>query len=213
MRKIINVAPLLPPTHIDPYGRWMVRSDSRRMGYDIVFAGAGDDTINRIIGEGTPFSWDFGAGVEDVRWVTSGVPTGFKRQRVDWQFMDGIYMKEGAFYFYNAPKGTYMDMYIVCPAGGYYDKKFVDEYGEITQTFHQAETDVVFGHWVIHYHMEGTCAMGDELNTEASSDILSPEYLIWRAEVTTPDATGYADFHGHFSLEFNRARTVVWAEE
>jgi hypothetical protein len=127
--------------------------------------------------------------------------------------MEGVYMKEGSFYFYNAPKGTYIDMYIVCPPGGYYDKKFLDEEGNITQTFHQAETEIVFGHWVVRYPLEGTCPMGDELNTEASSDLLTPEYIIWRAEVTSPEVTGLTDFHGHFTLEFNRGRTVAWPQE
>ena len=30
---------------------------------------------------------------------------------------DLIYMKEGTMYYYNAPKGSYMDMYLAAPAG------------------------------------------------------------------------------------------------
>jgi hypothetical protein len=70
-------------TEKDPTGRWIVRSDSRRLGYDIVFAGAGDDTTNRIIGGGAEFRWDFSAASQDPLWITSGVPSGYKRQRIE----------------------------------------------------------------------------------------------------------------------------------
>jgi len=50
--------------------------------------------------------------------------------------------------------------------------------------------------------------MGDELNTEAAPDLPAYPYFIWRAEMTVPEVEGYEDFHGHFTLEAYRSRSV-----
>lgn len=195
------------PTQRDERGAWIVRSDSRRLNYSVIFSCAGDDLTNHIIGGGKKFSWDFS---NDDDLITA--PEGFKRKRIDVRFMDGIYMKEGTMYFFNALKGSYVDFMLAVPTGAYYEKKFIDSDNAVYKTLAQATEETVIAQWVFNYMIEGSAPMGDELNTEACSDDLVPENIIWRIEVTSPDITGIADFHGHFGLEFYRGRTVYYAE-
>ena len=195
-------------TEHDPLGRWIVRMDSKRTWYDTVFAGAGDDINGEVIGGGQTFVFDFSNTDNDV----GSPPAGFKQKQIDFQFLDGVYMKEGACYFFNAPKGAYIDMYVVCPDQYYFYKNVYNETtGDVTLQATQASGDTVISHWVIHYMVEGSCPMGDELNTESSAESMAPQYLIWRVIVTVPDETGYDEFHGHWNLEMYRPRSVVFA--
>jgi hypothetical protein len=199
------------PTERDELGRWVVRVDSRRRDFDQCFAGAGDDMLNGgTISQGPAFCWDFEPG-SDYAGTEIAAPTGYKRQRIEWQFTDGIYLKEGTIYQFNAPKGSYMDMYVVCPPGGYYQKKFWDPTTmTITRTTHQATEMTVVNRWVAHYRIEGSAPMGDELNTESAADVFAHSYFVWRVDITVPEVAGYEDFHGHFTLEMYRPRTVLW---
>lgn len=199
-------------TEKDQLNRWIVRSDSRRKNYDTAFTGKGDNLTNSIIGGGTDLRFDFSAANTDSRWITA--PTGYKRQQINWNYMDAVYIKEGSIYFFNAPKGAYIDMYFVIPAGYPYYKKVVD-----TTTFDAswennyttATADTIIGHWVVNHWVEGSCPMGDYLNTEAAHESPSPSYVIYRAEITAPeDATDLANFHGHFSIELYRGRTIIY---
>ena len=199
----VNVSP-----DLDNLGRWVVRSESRPKNAETVFTGAGDDIENNIIGGGQTLSWDFSDSEND----DPNPPTGFKRKRVRWNYLDGVYMKEGAAYFYNAPKGTYMDFYLIAPQGAYYEKIYYDRAtNKSTRVLAQAlDGEAYVTHWVIHYMIEGDCPMGDELNTEAASDIIAPQEYIWEIVVTVPEVTNYEDFHGHVILECYRPRSIVF---
>lgn len=192
----------ITPTEMDNIGRWYVRTDSRPKEWDIVFAGAGDDVANKVIGGGKEFVWDF-SNSDDLDW---DAPEGYKRKIITWQFLDSVRIKEGTMYFYDAPKNCWVDMYVVCPTGGYYKKKTIDVEGNLQSEIIQASKSIKFIHWVNKYHICGTTPMGDELNTESADDDESPSYLIFQCEVTTKndDTTS----HGHFSLELYRPRTI-----
>ena len=197
-------------TPTDKLGRWIVRSDSRRTNYDAVFSGCGDDIVNKQIGGGVPFTWDFSAPEDDPKWIAA--PAGYKRQRLDWSFIETTYLKEGSLYFYNAPKGAYLDFKLLIPAGYPYKKKYIDSednpYWEENYTVVTEET--IIGQWVINHWVEGSCPMGDPLNTESAHENPSPTFIIYRCEITAPISENISDFHGHFSLEMYRGRTRIW---
>ena len=111
-------------TEIDELGRWVVRSDSRKTDWDTVFQGAGDDMVTGEIGGGVPFRFDCEAEADDIRWRTDdSIPTGYKRQRIDFTFNDWVFVKEGTLYFYNMPKGAYVNMWIVAPPNAFLVEK------------------------------------------------------------------------------------------
>lgn len=198
-------------TKVDRDGRWIVRADSRRVGYDLYFTGAGDRFDTMEIGGGTQFRFDFN-NPTDYPLVTEGVPTGYKRIRVDWQFNDSLYLKEGTLFNYNAPMGSYVDLKFVCPAGYPYERKI---YGtDVTDNINiaYATEDTVAAVMVMKYFIEGSVPMGDELNTEACTDTAIPSYMIWRFEITIPEVTGWQDCHGHWSLEIYRPCSVYFAD-
>jgi hypothetical protein len=198
-------------TQRDQLGRWIVRSDSRRKNYDTVFIGCGDDIANNKIGGGPEFRFDFSAPESDPRWIPA--PEGFKRQRIDWRFIDTTYIKEGVVYFFNAPKGSYLDFRFLIPNGYPFFKKHVnpindEPYWDQDLTF--TTKDTVIGEWVIKHWVEGSCPMGDYLNTEAAHENPSPSFVTYRFEVTAPISTEIEQFHGHFSVELYRGRTLIW---
>lgn len=197
----------------DQGGKWTVRADSKAFGFDIVFTGAGDEMSGGLeIGGGVPFTFDF-ADASQI--VTSGVPSGYRRVRVDWQFNDRVYIKEGTIYFFNMPKGSYIDMSIVCPPGYPYGYRVhgrpSDRDREVLFDTAGAE-EVTVQHWVIKNHLEGSCSMGDEFNTESAGEVAPPTYYIWRAEVTIPDIPNWQECHGHWTLELYRPSSVYFPD-
>jgi hypothetical protein len=197
------------PTEVDELGRWVVRSDSRKNGWDTVFQGSGDDMVGGKIGGGTPFRFDFEAPADDPRWRTPeqdpSIPEGYKRQRLDWYFNDWTYVKEGTIYFYNIPKGSFINMWIVAPAGAPFTRKRLDQYQNLERVnYIHEDSEVPFVHWVVNYPVEGTCPMGDELNTESAAETPAYPGLIWRAEFTIPEVQDWEQAHGHYSLELYR---------
>jgi len=193
------------PTEVDELGRWVVRSDSRKSGWDTTFQGQGDSLATGEIGGGTPFRFDFSAPAEDPRWITTDVPDGFIKQKIDWSFCDWVFAKEGTIYFYDIPKGSYCDFWLIAPPGGVFVRKKLDAHQEVQSfNFPSGNRQIKFMHWVIKYPMEGSAPMGDELNTESAAGTPAYPGLIWRAEFTIPKVDGWEKAHGHWSLEVYR---------
>ena len=190
----------------DPQGRWLIRTESRRTGYDATFSGAGDDMANKIIGGGVPFIWDFS---DNTNLVTA--PAGFKRKRIDWHFMDMIYPKEGKVCYHNAPKGSYIDMFLVCPSMMPYAIKTIDSNGNVIRSYRIATKETPFMNWICKYWVEGSSNSYDTLTTEGSTDYPALSYLIWRTEITSPDIPELSDFHGSWILESYRPRSIYIA--
>lgn len=196
-------------TEIDELGRWVVRSDSRKTDWDTVFQGAGDNMMTGQIGGGVPFRFDCEADESDPRWRSTEddptIPEGYVRQRIDWNFSDWVFIKEGTLYFYNIPKGSTCNMWIVAPPNAFFSRKKLDSrLNMIKTTYPSGDVEVPFMHWVVQYPIEGTAPMGDELNTESAAE--NPAYpgLIFRAEFTVPKTENWEQAHGHFSLELYR---------
>jgi hypothetical protein len=81
-----------PPVAVD--GRPIVRSDSRPVGYSTMFTMRGDTASG--IGDGKALFWDF-SNDDDI--VTEGVPDGYKMKRIECNFSEPVYIKEGTNYF------------------------------------------------------------------------------------------------------------------
>jgi len=175
-------------------GREMIVSTSRPAICTTYFTCAGDDITNGVIGEGQEFFYDFSNTDHDI---SVDVPTGMKRKQIDFQFLDSTWIKEGTIYFHNAKKGSYVDLFVVCPAGGYYRKN--------DGTIAQAAVETVVQHFVNKLYVQGDCPMGDELNTESASEEI-PNYFFYRMHITVPDSD--TDSNGYINLVIFRERTV-----
>src|SRR3990172_12703936 len=95
-------------------GKQVVISSSRPKNTETCFTTCGDDVVTPLIGEGKRMAWDFSNTDDDI-----SAPSGFKRKRLVVRFVDSIWIKQGTLYYFNTMKGSYGDMYIVCPAGQY----------------------------------------------------------------------------------------------
>lgn len=193
------------PTDIDNLGRWIVRADSRKRGFETIFQGRGDEEDGNY-GEGTWFRWDFAAPTSDSRWVSA--PSGFKAQRIEWKFLDWVLVKEGTLYSFNMPKGSYVNMYVQIPVGEYYIKKTIDSRGNVTETPAIAEQTTVINKWINSLSLEGSIPMGDELNTESAMERPAPNSATWVAEFYVPEVSGWQEAHGHWTLELYRYKSA-----
>lgn len=174
-------------------GRVIVMTTSRPLNATTYFTGEGDDVVNQKIGGGTRLFYDFS---DDDDLITA--PAGYKRKRIDVEFIDPTWIKDGAAYFHNTLKGSYVDLFIVCPAGGYYKKN--------DGSYALASEDTPVEHFCNKLYMQGDCPMGDELNTETCSQQIPASY-IYRLEVTVPDSDNVSN--GYYNLELYRERTVI----
>ena len=163
---------------VDEFGRQIVVSASRPLDCTTYFTMAGDDTL---IGNGKELKWDFSNTDDDI---TEGVPSGFKRKRIEFSFNELIYLKEGTLYWKEAPFGSYIDIYIV-----------------------NKSPEIKVAHYVNKHFVMDTCAIGDEVNTEQASKGVSTDLKFW-LEITVPDITGYENFKGYSELELYRENTV-----
>jgi len=196
------VISLLPQTNQphDAENKPYVRAESRPLDCTTCFTTCGDlpaqGSIPPVIGGGDRLDWD--ASVSE-QWTTEGAPSGMKQRKVDIQFCDSIWLKEGTVYFNNGPKGGYVDMEVLCPPGGYYMYL-----GEVK--LNDTGDWLVVNHYVIKSTIEGDAPMGDELNTETCSEEI-PSYMKFRMTITIP--TSDVNSHGVVQMEVYRKRTVV----
>lgn len=179
-----------PQNPKDDEGKTYVRAESRPTEDTTCFTMCGDDTG---IGDGAELMWDFSNSDDEIT-----APSGYKRKRVEFSFLDSVHVKDGTLYFWDAPWGSYFDFYVVCPTGEYY----YDNDGDV----HQASEDTVVAHYVIHHRLCGSCSIGDELNTEAASNEVPASYKFW-LEITTPDSDSTSK--GCIEMEIYRKRTTV----
>jgi len=196
-------------------GRAIIRSDSRPKDHITSFASRGDSLTN--IGDGKQFAWDFNNSDDLVTdSISTAIPIGYKRKRIEVGFSEKIYIKEGTLYFHSAPKGCYVDFYVICKAGAYYK----DPNGVIPASalgisnsldkFTQATSDTIITHYVNNHYLQGDAPMGDELNTEGATESSLPTqqvgYKLW-IEVTTPNTD--LTSNGCLEVELYRPRTIL----
>jgi len=96
-----------------PDGRLRVRSDSLPIGTTTSFTSQGDSPTE--IGAGKEAFWDFSNDDDLI-----AAPAGYKRKSIMMTFVDPVFVKEGAIYYHDAVKGSYADVKVMCPEGGYY---------------------------------------------------------------------------------------------
>lgn len=175
-------------------GRPLTIAVSRPRRYQTSFTTRCDDLVNSLVGKGKAIWWDFSNSDDEVT-----APSGYKRKRIELQWIDPVYLKEGTLYFHNALKGSYFDLYIVCPDGQYFLKN--DGTPEL------ATEDTPFAQYINHHFFQGDCSMGDELNTEtATEDPLPTNYKVW-VEITVPESD--TSSNGYGELEVYRQRTIT----
>jgi len=197
-----------PPTMND--GRPIVRADTRPLDCQTYFTMAGDTASG--IGDGTVLKWDFSNDDDIVELGYDITPPGYKTKAVTLTFLDPIYLKDGALYFFDAPWGTYVDMHVIVPAGNYYP----NDTGAIpasslglpgTQMYSYASEDTIFLTYVNKHHMYGDCPMGDELNAEGAAIEAVPVGWYMTGHITT--VSGDNTSKGFASFECYRCRTTI----
>jgi hypothetical protein len=198
-----------PPTMDD--GRPIVRADTRPLDTSTYFTMAGDTASG--IGDGTPLRWDFSNDDNTTGGAYYVTPDGYKTKHIELTFIDPIYLKDGALYFFDAPWGAYCDMQVVVPAGNYYP----NEHGAIpasalglpgTDMYSYAAVDTVFVSYVNKHHIYGSCPMGDELNAEGAAINAVP--VGWKLVGHITTVSGDNTSKGFASFECYRHRTVLF---
>jgi hypothetical protein len=203
-----GVEEIIPQTvHLDvPYynGKPSIRSESRAENTSSYFTTRGDSASD--LGDGIRLEWDFSNSdniITEHAPSNISIPTNFKRKRVDISFKDVVWIKEGTVYFYNAIKGSFVDLYVICPTGHYY----MDRNG----TPQQATEDTIVEHYVNGHPIQESAPMGDELNTEAAAINGAPAGYVFRVEVTVPDSDNNSN--GYAELELYRSRSFLLPNE
>jgi hypothetical protein len=179
------------PQPLSADGKALVRADSRPIGTTTYFTSRGDSAG---IGDGNNMWWSFADTDDDI----ASPPAGWKGKEIDLTFADEVWLKEGTIYFHNALPKSYVHLMILCPDQGFY----LDRDGAVQQ----ASGDVLINRYVNHHHICGDCPMGDELNTEGSSNAIPAGY-IFRTAIYVPDTDSAS--HGNIEMELYRKRTYL----
>jgi len=201
-------APLETAFPQTPDGVPIVRADSRPLNTEVYFTMCGDSTG---IGDGVEFVWDFSNNDNefvDPLWV----PSGYKAKKLTANFNCPIWMKDGTMYFFDAPWGQHISMFVGVPAGNYYPNPAGDipasALGLTTGGMYSyASEDTPYSSYVMKHRMYGNCPMGDELNAEGAS--LYPIPTGWNlcGVIITPESDIISK--GYASLEMYRCHTVL----
>jgi len=197
-----------PPTMDD--GRPIVRADTRPLDTSTYFTMAGDTASG--IGDGKHLCWDFSNDDDTEECAYYNTPDGYKTKHIELTFIDPIYLKDGALYFFDAPWGAYCDMQVVVPAGNYYP----NEHGSIpasalglpgTDMYSYAAADTPFVNYVNKHHIYRDCPMGDELNAEGAAVNAVP--VGWKLVGHITTVSGDNTSKGFASFECYRHRTTL----
>jgi hypothetical protein len=191
-----------------PDGVPIVRADSRPLNSEVYFTMCGDSTG---IGDGPLIMWDFSNNdneFTDSNWV----PSGYKAKKISIQFNCPVWMKDGTMYFFDAPWGQNISMFVGIPAGSYYPNPA----GPIPASalglsdgkmYAYTDEDLPYQSYVMRHLMYGTCPMGDELNAEGAA--MAPIPVGWKlcGIIITPESDNVSK--GYASLEMYRCHTML----
>jgi len=196
----------IAPTMKD--GRPIVRADSRPLNTETYFTMAGDDSTS--IGGGAVMVWDFSNN--DNIYEGPEIPSGFKAKKLSMTFHCPIYLKDGTVYFFDAPWGCYMNMFIGIPANSYYPNPAgsipASALGLSSNNMYAYTTEeMAYQCYLNKHHMYGDCPMGDELNAEGAAVNAVP--VGWKVcgLIVTPDSDNVSK--GYASLELYRCHTML----
>jgi len=193
---------------LTPDGVPIVRSDSRPLGKETYFTMVGDSTG---IGDGEIFMWDFSNDDDEFdhpQWI----PAGFKAKKIQIEFSCPVWLKDGTIYFFDAPWGCYISMFVSVPANNYYPNPA----GPIPASalglsgkdmYAYTDHDLPYQSYVRKHHMYQSCPMGDELNAEGAA--LNAVPIGWKlcGLVVTPDSD--VTSKGFAGLELYRCHTIL----
>ena len=203
--EIIESLPTAPTT---PDGVPIVRADSRPIGTETFFTMAGD---NVGIGDGKLLMWDF-SNDDDIYEDELFVPPGFKAKKFTIQFHCPVYLKDGAIYYFDAPWGQNVSMFVGIPAGSYYPNPA----GTIpasalgltgNKMYAYTEVDIPYQSYLNRYHIHGNCPMGNELNAEgAAINAIPPGWNVCGI-IITPESDNIS--RGFAALELYRCHTML----
>lgn len=197
---------IIETTPKTPDGVPIVRSDSRPLGTEVYFTMCGDSTA---IGDGPMMAWDFSNNDNeyiDPLWV----PSGYKAKKISMTFNCPIWMKDGTIYFFDAPWGQSVSMFVGIPGGSYYPNSAGNIPGSALGLttggmYSYTDVDIPYQSYVMRHMLYGTCPMGDELNAEGAA--LFPIPVGWRVcgVIITPESDNISK--GYASLEMYRCHT------
>jgi hypothetical protein len=202
----VHIPTPLPPgpdQPIDTDGKPFVRSETRPINCTTYFTSQGDDIAGGHIGGGKELRWDF-SGNDDIitapAVATTPIPTGFKRKRIEFSFIDPVYLKSGILRVKDTMEGGYFDFYVVCSAGGYLP---VGPNGSLVQM----PQDVPVAHFVNHFVFLGDAnIVSTNVDPQTISQQIPTFFKFW-IEVTTPDTDTASK--GGVTAVFYRERTVA----
>ena len=192
-----------------PDGRPIVRSDSRPLDTETYFTMSGDSDNN--IGDGGMLMWNFSDSTTDM-YIGPQVPDGFKAKYISIHFHCPVNLKDGTIYFFDAPWGSYMSMYVGVPANSYYPNPA----GSIPASALGLSGDDMYAYttekiplqcYVNKHHMYGDCPMGDELNAEGAAINAIPVGWNVCGLIVTPESDNISK--GFASLEMYRCHTML----
>lgn len=188
---LVNCNNLIQPKTID--GKEKVLSISRPDDTYTYFTTRGDSTDK--IGGGKRIEWDFSNANDNV---VSANPA-YKKKEITIDFIDEVWVKEGALFFFNKLKGSYVCIYIVCPAGQYYLKN------DGTPVLATVDTRITY--YVSRHPMQGSVPMGVNFQTEgATENGMQVGYKVL-IEVVVPVEDNSSN--GCIEIECYRKRTVI----
>jgi len=186
----------------------IVRADSRPLNTEMYFTMCGDSTG---IGDGQMFVWDF-SNDDDEYNDPNFVPPGYKAKKISVIFNCPVWLKDGTMYFFDAPWGQHISMFVGIPAGNYYPNPAgsipASALGLTTGGMYAyTSEDIPYQSYVMRHMMYGSCPMGDELNAEGAA--LAPIPIGWKvcAVIVTPESDTTSKGYG--SLEMYRCHTML----
>jgi hypothetical protein len=177
------------PRSID--SRPIVRVDSRPIDWTIAWTGR-SDSANGVF-DGKETAWDF-SNNDDL--VTA--PSGYKRKRIEFFYIDEVRIKDGTLFYFNKLKGSYFDIFMICPDGEYY----YDNDGVLQQ----ATEDTKVYNYLSHIKLFDSTVDGFKFDSEGCTDPIPTTYKFWM-EITVPDTDSSS--HGHMTIEMFRKRTMI----
>lgn len=197
-------------------GRLVVRPESRPLNHRTYFTTTGDHPTTHKFGTGKSVRWDFSNEDDtynpDEYMNGPTVASGYKAKLINIQFNDPIYIKDGTMYFYEAPWGCYVSMYVTVPSGNYYPNPF----GHIpaaalgltgTNMYDYAEKNVLYACYLNKQYMYTSCPMGDELNAEGCQVNALPTGWYVTTLIVTPESDNVSKGYG--SLEMFRTADLT----
>ena len=171
------------------------------------------DTLTDI-GDGERIRWNFSNATNIVTdSITTNIPGGRKRKRLEIEFNENIKVRGETLYFRDAPMNCNIDFWKVCKSGGHYEDPNGSVAGDTigrnpNKTYTLAASDTPVTRFVTSYRIFGESNSGIKLNKDDDFEFglkrMQDNYVLW-LEITTPNTDSTSA--GFAELEIRRPRT------